>query len=119
MLVALPLDGRGDLSQRGLVGGRVEFAGQVHERLVQRVPVQGRDFSKAQFLIERPCLKKFPIISQERELTNTYSPELVQNQPYDSLPGPPWYPTPGQPGHKVTDRESKEEPPDLSSLHSS
>ena len=40
-LVSLSLDGGGDLREGGLVGGRVELAGQVHEGLVQAAAVQG------------------------------------------------------------------------------
>ena len=42
-LVSLSLDGGGDLREGGLVGGRVELAGQVHEGLVQAAAVQGAD----------------------------------------------------------------------------
>ena len=58
MLIALPLDGGGDLRQRRLVWRGVQFAGQIHERLVQRVAIQGRDLRKSQLLIESPGLEK-------------------------------------------------------------
>ena len=40
-VLVLPLDSGSDLRQRGFVRRRIQLACQVHERLVQGVPVQG------------------------------------------------------------------------------
>ena len=100
MLIALPLDGGGDLRQRRLVWRGVQFAGQVHERLVQRVAIQGRDLRKSQLLVESPGLEKNCITSL---ISQCYSrpPELVQSQLYDSLQGRPWCPVQAQPAYVI------------------
>ena len=97
MLIALPLDGGGDLRQGRLVWRGVQFAGQVHERLVQRVAIQGRDLRKSQLLVESPGLEKLYNLSQ------CYSrpPELVQSQLCDSLQGRPWCPVQAQPAYVI------------------
>ena len=71
MLIALPLDGGGDLRQRRLVWRGVQFAGQVHERLVQRGAIQGRDLRKSQLLVESPGLEKLYNLSHLSMLQST------------------------------------------------